>query len=123
MAQQRIAGIAYVKVDGRQYETSGTLTINPGQPMREGILGTSRIAGFAEKPQIPSIEAKVLLTRDFKLLDLANLEGVTVTVVGPNGSTFILRDAYTAGDVSYSTENAEVSLKFEGLSMDEVAAA
>ena len=120
--QRRVAGIAYFKIDGRQLETSGSFTINPGQPMREGKLGTSRVAGYSEKPQIPSIEGKIVLTAGLSLKDLTTMEGVTLTVEAPNGSTFILREAWFSGEGTYSTEEGEVSFKFEGASFEELTA-
>ena len=120
--QRRVAGIAYLKIDGRQYETSGAFTVNSGQPMREGKLGTARVAGYTEKPQIPSIEGKIILTPGLKLVNLTQLTGVTLTVEAPNDSTFILRDAWFSGEGTYSTEEGEVAFKFEGAGFEEITA-
>lgn len=123
MANRRVAGIAYLKVDGRQLETSGEFTINPGQPKREGKLGTARIAGFKEEPQIPMIEGKLVLTRDLSLLDITKITEATVSVVAPNGATYVLREAWFSGEGTYTTGEGEVAVKFEGVSMEEVRAA
>lgn len=122
MDQRRLAGIAFLKVDGRQLETSGEFTINMGQPMREAVVGTARVAGYKETPQVPSIEGKILLTPGLKLIDITAIRGATVTVIGPNGTTFVLRDAWFSGEGTYTTGEGEVAVKFEGLSMDEIPA-
>ncbi|MEO1700325.1 MAG: phage tail tube protein [Planctomycetota bacterium] len=123
MTNQRISGIAYLKVDGRLYETMGEFTINPGQPMREGVIGTSRVVGYDEKPQIPSFTGKIVLTRELSLVDVVNLVGVTVQIEGPNGTTHVLREAWFAGEGTYTTGNGEIAVKFEGASYEEIQAA
>jgi hypothetical protein len=120
--QRRVAGIAFFKIDGRQLETAGSFTVNPGQPMREGKLGTSRVAGFSDKPQIPSIEGKIVLTPGLSLKELTTMQDVTLTVEAPNGSTFILREAWFSGAGTYTTEEGEVAFKFEGASFEEITA-
>ena len=123
MTNQRISGIAYLRIDGRLFETTGEFTINPGQPMREGQVGTNRVVGFSEKPQVPSIEGKAVLTAELSPLDFTKITGATVQVLGPNGGTHVLREAWFAGDGSYGTDAGEIALKFEGASYEYVPAA
>jgi hypothetical protein len=118
MAQQRVAGIAYVAVDGKQHESSGEWTVNMGLPKRETKLGTARAAGYKEEPQVPMIEGKIILTRELSLSELVAIRGATVSLVAPNGDTFVLREAFFAGEGSYSTGEGEVGAKFEGASME-----
>ena len=56
---QRIAGIAYLKVDGNQYPLRGNFTITPSVIERAGIAGQDYIHGFSELPRVPSIEGDV----------------------------------------------------------------
>ncbi len=120
--QQRVGGIAYLKIDGRQYETVAGITINAGTPMREAKLGTVRAAGYIEKPQIASVEGKIVLTPELSLVDFTQLQGVTVTVEGPNGTTFVLKNAWYSGEGTYTTEEGEVPFKFQSNSLEEIAA-
>lgn len=122
MALRRVAGIAYLKIDGRLFETSGNFTIQPGQPMREGKIGTSRVVGYSETPQVPSIEGRIVLTPELSLVELTTITEATIQVVGPTGHTFVLRDAWFAGEGSYDTGEGEVAVKFEGASFEEIAA-
>lgn len=122
MTNQRIAGVAYLKVDGRQYETQGEFTINRGHPMREGVIGTNRVVGFRETPQIPSIEGSLTLTPELSLVFVTNIRDSVVTVEAPNGAQFVLRDAYFAGEGTYSTEDGSIAARFEGSRMEEITA-
>ncbi len=122
MASTRFAGTAYMKADGKQFETIGTFNINRGLPKREGKLGTVGFVGHAEMPQIPSIECKIALVPGLTIEEIAGLENATITAIAPNGTSFVLRDAYQAGECTYSTAEGEVSAKFEGSKMEEIPA-
>lgn len=50
---QRIAGIAFLKVDGNQYPLRGSFTVTPSVIERAGIAGQDYIHGYSELPQSP----------------------------------------------------------------------
>lgn len=123
MAQTRIGGIFFLKIDGRQYETSGEATINLGQNMRKAKLGTTRAVGFIEEPQTPKFDCTILLTSELSLQDITSIQEATIQLVAPNGATYVLRDAYFAGEGEYTTGEGEVSAVFEGTQMEVIGAA
>ncbi len=122
MAQKRIAGIAFIRIDGKQYESSGSFTINTGEPMREGVVGTARVAGFKETPQIPTFEGKLLKTAELSVVDITSIVDSTVTIVDPTGGQHVLREAYFAGEGTYDTGEGEIAAKFEGAGYEYIAA-
>lgn len=122
MANTRVSGIAFIKSDGKQYQTAGEFTINMGTPMREPKIGTVGIVGYNEKPQAPSIECKIVLTPGLSLEEITNLTDATITVVAPNGTSFVLREAFFSGDGNYATGEGEVAAKFSGTKMEEITA-
>ena len=50
---QRIAGTAFVKVDGDQYPLRGNLTVSPSAVERAMIAGQNYVHGFSELPRVP----------------------------------------------------------------------
>ena len=121
MANNRRSGVLYVKVDGRQYDAKGSYTYNLGSPKREGIVGPDGVHGYKELPQIPYIEGEVVDEKDLDLKKFQLLEDSTVTLELANGKQVVLRNAWYAADGTIGTEEANVQIRFEGLSAEEVA--
>ena len=51
---QRIAGVAYVKVDGTQYPLRGNFTVSPSNVERQMLAGQDGVHGYSEIPRVPS---------------------------------------------------------------------
>lgn len=121
MADQRRAGIITVKVDGEIQDAKGAFTCGYGRPKRTAIVGSDRVHGFTEAPQVPYIEGAIT---DRGSLDVAALfagTGKTVTVDFANGKTAVLRDAWFAGDGTVNTEQAEIPVRWEGIDLEEIS--
>jgi len=116
----RRAGILFFKVDGTQYDAKGGFTYNLGAAKREAIVGSDAVHGYKETPQVPFIEGEITDRSDLDLEKLLNLDGVTVTLELANGKVVLLRDAWYAGDGDVGTEEANIQVRFEGLSGEEV---
>ena len=63
MACRRIAGVAYIFVDGAQYPLRGDLTVSIDTIEREGVAGMDGVHGFTETPRVPWIEGSTLRSR------------------------------------------------------------
>lgn len=116
----RRAGIAYFKVDSKQYDVKGNFTYNLGKPKREGIVGHDGVHGYKELPQIPFIEGEITDNKDIDLEKFLELDGVTVTLELANGKTILLRDAWNASDGNGESEDGKIAVRFEGISAEEV---
>lgn len=116
----RRAGILFFKVDGAQYDAKGGFTYNLGAAKREAIVGSDAVHGYKETPQVPFIEGEITDRSDLDLEKLLNLDGVTVTLELANGKVVLLRDAWYAGEGNIGTEEANIQVRFEGLSGEEV---
>lgn len=117
---QRRAGFIFFKVDGAQFDAKGNFTYNLGVPKKEGMIGADGIHGFKETPQLPFIEGEITDRSDLDLKQLFSLEGSTVTLELANGKVVVLRDAWFAGEGNAQTEEANVEVRFEGMSAEEV---
>lgn len=120
MAAIRTAGTAFFKLDGTQYSLGDTLTIQPLDTEREGQAGLSGITGFSEKSVIPYIEVEVIKTPDLKLKAIGAMVNTTVTGECADGTTYVLRNAWFAGTAELDGGEGKVTLRFEGLSCNEI---
>lgn len=116
----RRAGVIYLKIDGALQEAKGEFTYNLGLPKREGIVGADSVHGYKETVQVPFIEGAITDRADLSLKSLQTLDGVTVTLELNNGKTIVLREAWYAGDGNVKTGEAEIAVRFEGRTAEEV---
>jgi len=121
MAQRR-AGIISVQLNGELQQAKGNWTYNLGRNKREAIVGADTIHGFKETPQVAHIEGEITDRGDLDLAAVVSLTNATVTLALANGKMIVLRDAWFAGDGTGNTEEANIQMRFEGASADEVPA-
>ena len=110
----RIAGTAYVKVDGKQYTLAGSLTVSPSSILREGLAGLSGVAGFKETPRVPFIEGEFYTTEGVSLPELERVTNATVTAELANGKVYVLRNAWHSGAVELNAAEGTFTARFEG---------
>lgn len=117
---KRIAGTAYLKVDGGQYALRGSFTVSIDAFEREGIAGQDAVHGHKEMPRVPFIEGDISLVPELSIEDLAEVTDATVTAELANGRVYLLREAWTAGARELDTEEGKTSVRFEGMSGEEL---
>lgn len=117
---KRVGGVIYLKVDGEQYRAKGSFTTDIGEPKRDAVVGHDGVHGFKEVPKTPYIEGEITDTGDLELERLFTLRDVTVSLELANGKVHALREAWYAGDGTYSTEEGNVPVRFEGIRGEEV---
>ncbi len=120
MAQNRIAGIAFVKVDGRQYPIRGKWKSNLHGVTREGIAGQDGVHGYKEMPKVPSISGDVYYMPDFSIDQLKLIDNATITLEFANGKTHVLRNAWWSDESEVDSEEGSMPVKFEGISGEEI---
>jgi hypothetical protein len=122
MPNNRRSGTLFVKVDGQQYDAKGNWTYNKGSAKRDAIIGPDRVHGYKELPQVPYIEGEITDAGTLDLDDFTNIVDATVTLELANGKVFTLEDAWYAGEGNVQTEEANIQVRFEGMSAEEVPA-
>jgi len=123
MACRRIAGVAYVYVDGQQYPLRGSLTISTDTIEREGVAGQDDVHGFIETPRVPWIEGDISDLGGLSLMALQAMCDVTVTAELANGKVYILRNAWTTAAREFTAADGQATVRFEGMSAQELMAA
>lgn len=114
----RVGGIIEILVDGERFDAKGSFSYNQGTPIKTAVVGADRVHGYKEEPQAPMIEGATTDRLDLDLTKLTRTSNATVTIRFPNGKTFVLREAWYAGDGVGTTEEGEFPLKFEGMTAD-----
>lgn len=113
-------GVIYLKVDGQLFDAKGSFTYSLGLAKKEGIVGADGVHGFKATPQVPYIEGAITDSRDIDLAKLAGIEEATVTLELINGKVITLRQAWFAGEGQVTHDEGEISVRFEGMSAEEV---
>lgn len=116
----RRAGIIYLKIDGEIYDAKGSFSYNLGKPKRDAIVGTDGVHGFKEAPQVPYIEGEITDHPSLSLERLVTTEDATVTLELGNGKIIVLRQAWYAGEGTGQSEEANIGVRFEGMSGEEI---
>ncbi|HEY0190804.1 MAG TPA: phage tail tube protein [Kofleriaceae bacterium] len=118
---QRRAGIIQLQINGEIYDAKGNFSYNLGRPKREGMVGSDRVHGYKETPQIAFIEGAITDRGTLDLAALVTLDGATVTLTLANGKVIVLRDAWFASEGTASSEEAEIAVRFEGSNAEEIS--
>lgn len=118
---QRIAGIAFMKVNGGLYPLRGNFTVSPSALERTGIAGQDYIHGYSELPRVPFIEGDVSLDPALSIEDVEAATNVTVTAELANGRVYVLREAWCRSALELNTREGQTRVRFEGVSCDEIS--
>lgn len=115
----RIAGTAFLSVDGATLPLVGDFEYNPSVATRESQTGMDTVHGYSEKPRPGEIKGTIRDMGGLKLIDLNNMTNVTVTVELANGKTVIGRNMWTVEDQSAKAEDATIPVTWQGPSVTE----
>jgi len=117
---QRVAGIAYVLVNGDQLPLRGNFTISPSALERTGIAGQDYVHGFSELPRVPYIEGDITTIPGLSLDAFEAMVNVTVQADLANDSTYVLREAWCRSAHEINARDGQVRVRWEGVSCDEM---
>lgn len=117
---QRIAGIAFLKVDGALYPLRGNFTVSPSALERAGIAGQDYVHGYSELPRVPYIEGDISLDPELSMDDIEAMTNVTVTAELANDKTYVLREAWCRSALELNTREGQARVRWEGISCDEI---
>lgn len=123
MAAERIAGICYLKVDGKQYSVRGNLKVQPLNTKKTGVAGSDRVHGFKEEIVVPYIDVDITDRGTLSMKTLQSVKDSTITAELANGKVYVLRNAWYAGEGEIDGSEGKTTAKFEGLACEEQLAA
>jgi len=114
-SRNRVAGTAYITMDGGQLALKGNLTVSLSKVERTGIAGLDRTHGFMEKPRVQYIEGDFTLVQGMSIEDLDNITDATVVAALANGASYSLFDAWTKAAHELNAEQGQVRIRWEGM--------
>jgi hypothetical protein len=117
---QRIAGVAFLKVDGAMYPLKGNFTVSPSALERAGISGQDYVHGFSEMPRVPFIEGDVSLIPALSMTAVEGIVNSTITAELANGRNYVLQQAWCKSALELNTREGQTRIRFEGVSCNEI---
>jgi hypothetical protein len=115
----RLAGTAFLSVDGQSYMLSGDLGYSVSKVARETLIGQDRVHGYSEKPHPGSISGTLRDAGGLSVASFNAMTNVTVTCELANGKTIIGRNMWTVEAQEVKTAEATFEVKWEGFSVEE----
>jgi hypothetical protein len=111
----RVAGVAYITVDGTNYALTADLIYNPSIVTRETVTGQDTVHGFKEKPIAPYIAATLRDAQGLTVADFNAMTNNTVMAELANGKVIVGRNMWTVEAQEVKTEEATFEVRWEGL--------
>ena len=115
----RLAGIAYVSVDGQAYMLSGDLSYGVASVSRETLVGQDTVHGYSEKPHAGFISGTFRDAGGLIVADFNAMTNVTVVCELANGKTIIGRNMWTVEAQEVKTMEGTFEVKWESPSVEE----
>jgi len=116
----RMAGVAYMKVNGGQLPLRGNFTVSPSAVERTMIAGQDYVHGYQELPRVPWIEGDISTRPEVSMEALEAMVDVTVTAELANGRTYVLKEAACKAALENNTREGQFRVRFEGTSCEEL---
>lgn len=115
----RLAGVAYLTVDGTNYMLAGDFSYSVSKVARETLTGQDRVHGYSEKPVAGKMSCSVRDAGGLSVASFNAMTNVTVTVELANGKTIVGRNMWTVEPQEVKTAEAIFEVKWEGFSVEE----
>ena len=112
--RNRIAGIAYLTVDGVAYALVGDLEYSPSTVTRETLLGQDGVHGYKEMPNAGDISASIRDMGGMSVQALNNMTNNTITVKLANGKLIVGRNMWTVAEQTSKANDGTIEVKWEG---------
>jgi hypothetical protein len=116
----RLAGVAYVTVDGAAYAIAGDGTYRTSSVSRETLMGQDGYHGVKEMPTAGRIAWRGRDGQGVSIQTLSDSANVTVVLELANGKTIIGRNMTRVGEpLEVNTEEATFDIAWEGPDVSE----
>ncbi|WP_295541084.1 phage tail tube protein [uncultured Pseudacidovorax sp.] len=116
---RRLAGTAYLNVDGVSYMVAGDFAYSPSKVSRESLVGQDGVHGYSEKPVSGHISGTLRDSGSMKLSTLNAMTNVTVTLELANGKLVVGRNMWTTDTQEAKTGDGTLEVKWEGMAVTE----
>lgn len=107
----QVANKVLIFLNGTLYESKNGASLSMGGVTREPIISDNRHIGPSEGIEAASVEATFVQTADVTVANLNAFKG-TLTYEQDTGVTYVIANAYSAGNAKLS--KGEISVTFHG---------
>lgn len=114
----QLTGRSFIAVAGRRLASKPGAKIGFGNLERKAEIVDSGVAGYRETPTVPYVECVIPHDSNVSMREFADMVDVTVSFDTDSKRSFVLRNAWLAK--SLELDGGDVSLRFEGMSCEEV---
>jgi hypothetical protein len=115
----RLAGVAYITVDGRNYMLAGDVSYSVSHVKRTTLSGPSGVQGYSEEPIPGSIAGTFRDAGNLTVADFNAMTNVSVMLELANGKMIVGRNMWTVDSQEVKNSEATFEVKFEGPSVEE----
>jgi hypothetical protein len=115
-----LGGTAYLKVDGKQYDLHGNLTVYIGDSEQESVVGMDGVHGYTEKPTAPFLEGDLSDSAGLSIEELGAIRDASITVELNSGKVFSFQEAWVMKTPELSVADARMSVRFEAKRAQEI---
>jgi hypothetical protein len=115
----RLAGVAFLSVNGQSYMLAGDCTYGCSSVKRESLVGQDGVHGFSETPVAGFISGTLRDAGDLSVASINAMSDVSVVVELANGKTIIGRNMWTVEAQEVKTMDATFEVRWEGFSVEE----
>lgn len=115
----RLAGVAYITVDGKSYMLAADATYSVSKVKRETLSGQSGVQGYSEAPIPGTISGAFRDAGSLTVADFNAMTNATVMLELANGKMIVGRNMWTVESQEVKTQEATFEVKFEGFSVEE----
>lgn len=110
----RIAGTAYLSVDGESYLLRGDFEYSPSARKRESVPGMDGVHGYLETINVPHMSGTLTDAGTLSVTDLNAMTNVTVVCELANGKTITGRNMWTVESQTSKATDGTVEVRWEG---------
>ena len=96
MANRRVGGILFLKVDGELFQAKGEFTYNINPVKRESVVGADAVHGFKEEPKMVFFEGAITDSDELDLEGFQAIRDATCTLELANGKIITFKEAFYA---------------------------
>lgn len=115
----RLAGTAFLSVDGNSYMLAGDFEYSPSVVSRETLTGMDTVHGFSEKPMAGHISGTLRDSGGLSVASINAMDNVTVVAELANGKTIVGRNMWTVESQTAKATDGTIEVKWEGPSVTE----
>lgn len=114
------AGIASMRVNGKNITVMGNVVIGMGTELRETLKSATGPIGYKAESGVPALAFQSVYDSSVDLKELFELSGVDITLTLRDRTAFAYSNAWAMTPGELESEEAKLELAFNALSVEQL---